>query len=281
MRTPQALNGELHGPVHLMIGGHWNYKTYWGETRATAWPSFGDVHLLLSKFLWRQGYVRVPELCSSDTAGEDCMPSCPSGVKNGRSARELLEASGVLGKAEWADYMNKTLYLEGGGHHTDEELLDELCHVGYPGEMFTSSAPQDPTFWPLHGNAERYVQALRYYKSEGLISFDETWDYDHGGGAASDTRRICDWSGVEAGTYDMPTCTEGVCSGHKVDDVLPFFGFEWVDGMKNAKKLYTNAEFYDLVSYTNKNLPYVYDSTTYWAGCTGKSMYTTYETFDA
>ena len=37
-------------------------------------------------------------------------------------------------------------------------FLELLSHVGHPGEMFTSAAPQDPTFWPLHGLAERLVQ---------------------------------------------------------------------------------------------------------------------------
>ena len=67
------------------------------------------------------------------------------------------------------------LFADYGTDLTFVSLLDELCRVGYAGEMFTSAAPQDPTFWPLHGNAERFVQYLRVLKAEGTITFNETW----------------------------------------------------------------------------------------------------------
>ena len=34
-------------------------------------------------------------------------------------------------------------------------VKETLCHVGHAGEMFTSSAPYDPIFWPIHGLADR------------------------------------------------------------------------------------------------------------------------------
>ena len=46
------------------------------------------------------------------------------------------------------------------------------CHF----EQFTSSAPQDPLFWPLHGNAERFVMYLRVLSKKGAISLDEVND---------------------------------------------------------------------------------------------------------
>ena len=269
-----GLNGFLHGPVHIMIGGHWNQKNFWGNNRDYSWPMYGDVHLLFSKFMWRQGYVKVPELCAADVPGDECMPSCNAAAIGDKSAREVLKTTRIYGGDGWGIPLNFSLttYTKGADSTleqlTDEDLLEELCHVGYPGEMFTSSAPQDPTFWPLHGNAERYVQALRYYKDAGYLrNFDETWTYEHGP-TPSDTHTVCDWSGVEKGSMELPTCTKGeTCSGHKADDLLPFTDMEWVDGV--ASKLFTNAEFYEKLSPFNKNLPYVYDSVTYWDGCSG------------
>jgi outer membrane protein insertion porin family len=52
-----ALNGELHGPVHIMIGGHWGMSDEWKGLGNDM--SFDDKFLLLSKWLWRQGFVRT------------------------------------------------------------------------------------------------------------------------------------------------------------------------------------------------------------------------------
>ena len=62
----RCLNGYTHGPVHIMIGGEWGHED---EGRHSAinqyglWRSF----LLLSKNLWRHGFVRCPSACSDDT----------------------------------------------------------------------------------------------------------------------------------------------------------------------------------------------------------------------
>merc|ERR1712091_453605 len=72
--------------------------------------------------------------------------------------------------------------------------------VGYPGELFTSAAPQDPLFWPLHGLAERFLQYARVLDALGAIDLDEAWRYKHRKNVASDTGVVCDWStGAHAG----------------------------------------------------------------------------------
>jgi len=271
-----GLNGALHGPIHIMVGGHWNMKHIWSRERVEAWGTWADNHLLLSKFLWRQGFVRIPESCSADTPGDECMPHCPAEITGSMTAREVLKAGRVWGDNGWSAQMNESFatYVPDTDNGevedlTDADLLDELCHVGYPGEMFTSSAPQDPIFWPLHGNAERFVQALRHYKDQGNITFDETWSYEHIQ-APSDTHLVCDWEGVEG--YGMPTCATGTCPGHKADDLLPFEGLHWAGGVQ--RMTYSNQEFYDAIDPLNTDMPYVYDSVLHWAACDDSSLYT-------
>merc|ERR1712070_1095179 len=90
-----ALNGALHGPVHIMIGGHWGFSSpIW--SRVTAYLGFTDAMLLLSKVLWRQGYVRCPSACSVDSPESECTCSCPAAILQGRSAVEVLNITGVL-----------------------------------------------------------------------------------------------------------------------------------------------------------------------------------------
>jgi hypothetical protein len=43
-----------------------------------------------------------------------------------------------------------------------DPMLSMLCSVGHAGEMFTSAAPYDPLFWPLHGLADRCVFACHF-----------------------------------------------------------------------------------------------------------------------
>jgi len=93
-----ALDGELHGPVHLMIGGHWGAKHYWKSFGAHVG---GDVMLLLAKVLWREGFARTPELCSQDTPASECVPSCPASIvtPNGEDMTPAL-AESILTKVK-------------------------------------------------------------------------------------------------------------------------------------------------------------------------------------
>merc|ERR1719181_436047 len=75
---------------------------------------------------------------------------------------------------------------------------------------------------------------------------------------------------------EMPTCTHGTCPGHKADDLLPFEGL-----MTNQDGLFSNEGFYKLTSPDNDEVPYVYDSLSYWAGCTDASMMVTYQLIES
>ena len=281
------LNGMLHGEAHIMLGGHWDYN------RPNLTMSTGNNGVLLtSKFLWRQGVVRCPSYCALDSPSSECQCSCPAAAKAAvlggadaaakhagdanSLAHAVLEATGVFTLSP----VFSTEWLHRSGLSGWDDLLSLLCHVGHPGEMFTSAAPYDPSFWPLHGLADRFLALKRLQKHYNATDFDETWGYDHRlATVASDTHVVCDWAGVDEDALDaadagsavkMPTCAKGACIGHGADDVLPF-------GLGDKGKTYfTNQEFYDYMSPTNSELPYVYDSLTSWPACAsqGISFYT-------
>ena len=258
------LNGLLHGPVHIMIGGQWyfnekhaNLTTLITASRLNQAAGF---FLLSSKFLWRQGYVRCPEYCSLDTPASDCSCTCPSAITGDRDPLELLSETGLL-------YLNNGWlrgdFLEKAGMDF-ADVWDMFCHIGHVGEMFTSAAPYDPTFWPLHGLAERFLTLKRIYAAEGLSHFNESWGYTHASTLASDTHVVCDWTNVTG--MELPTCAPGICPGHKAHDLLPMGGFI------NGTETYTNKEFYDFTSPFNAELPYVYDSFTKWDACLAQNI---------
>ena len=267
-----AVDGVLHGPVHLMIGGHWglNEKVVkfvnHPETPDGTKTVSPDNFLLLSKFLWRQGYIRVPKTCSADTPADECVASCPDDVIRGRSADKILEESGV--KEIWNEANSNTVNLDDTALSAFDidtaTILDGLCRVGYAGELFTSAAPQDPIFWTMHGNSERFLNLARLMKTAGILDFSEDWTYEHRV-IASDTGIVCDWEGVEG--MELPTCTMETCPGHREDDVLPFKHL-----VEGQDKMYTNREIYDMVYPGSNELPYVYDSLLYWEGCEAHSI---------
>lgn len=264
-----AINGELHGPVHLMIGGLWGLHAHanvWDELSNWGYEST-DSFLLFAKYMWRQGFIRTPEFCTSDVPHADCMPHCPSEITDGVNASAILANTGYSTVTPAVDNLEHALNdLDVSMKLRDKKILEVYCHIGSPGEMFTSAAPQDPTFWPLHGNAERYTQMIRILANKGVITFNNTWGYTHVD-SASDTNVICDWDGVTG--FDMPTCKKGVCSGHAEMDLLPFSNL-----IKGQDGLLSNKQFWDVVSPYNEDLPYAYDGLTTWNGCRNRSLVT-------
>ena len=232
-----------------------------------------DQFLLLSKFLWRQGFVRCPDVCSDDTPVSDCRCDCPDAiVERAGSAYELLDKAGVL--ELWSDDNVNDVFtdqpLTSPYNVTYDDLLDKLCAVGLPGEMFTSAAPQDPIFWPLHGNAERFLQYVRLLNETGNITLDATWGYEHQTHEGSDTHVVCDWSQVDAtDVTSMPVCRRDTCPGHKADDLLPYASLT-----DTQVGLYTNEEFYELTAPNSPDLTYVYNSLSYWPGCSNNHTFT-------
>jgi len=221
--------------------------------------------------LWRQGVVRCPSSCSADAPAADCACGCPA---TGGDAEAVLEKAGASALAPPQGQWLEKLRTE--GNFSADDALRLLCSVGTPGELFTSAAPQDPLFWPLHGLAERFLQYARVLKADGALGFDESWGYMHGPELPSDTGVVCDWSAVTPGSMEMPDCAKETCAGHKEDDTLPFEDLTTAQRAASKQlgrtKLYTNAEFYELVSPWSDAMPYAYDTLTYWPACSGGSL---------
>ena len=250
----RGANGQLHGPVHIMVGGHWGVDDAWKTYLAS--QKSNDYWLLLSKYLWRQGYVECPAACSDDAPRSACACACPALDAGDLDAATILVDSDVADLAppqgQWLEKLRRET------NFTEDDALRLLCAVGTPGELFTSAAPQDPLFWPLHGNAERFLAYARALAAAGELDLDETWAYDHAR-SPSETGAVCAWSGD-----GRPACAPGACPGHDRDDVLPF------DGLPGGPL--TNGGFYDLTRPGHPDLPYAYDSLASWPACAGDSL---------
>lgn len=255
------LNGRLHGPIHIMLGGHWmesntvNWELITNVTDDELFDLGWDAWLLQSKIMWREGLLRCPEKCSSDTPMEECVCDCPAEIIGNQSAYEYIQNSHIskLNGENTYKWVNELGY-------SWERVLAALCHLGHPGEMFTSAAPQDPIFWPLHGQSERFIQFVRSKARDGLLQLSEDWGYYHVNTVATDTRLVCDWENVTG--MELPTCLRHeTCPGHRGHDLLPF------DSIFDDGKQYSNLEFYTMIHPDSSVLPYVYDKLETWDGC--------------
>lgn len=239
-------NGATHGPVHILIGGAWGQGNLFEDDDVTM-AQMPD-KLLFFKVLWRKGWSRCPDSCD---LGVPCKCSVPQQYIDEYGAEYILKDTNI--------YYGLEKYLT----DADDDLLLKVLRAvedpGIAGEMFSSAAAFDPTFWPLHGQIERLLSLKRIMIEQGEVTdFDETWaftDYNKYSGAAY-LDGVCDWSKVAgSGDLTLPTCTmDVVCTGHNANDVLEFSGF------LNEGDSYTNQEFYDFIHPWNDDLPYTYDT---------------------
>jgi hypothetical protein len=211
----ECLNGATHGSVHVEIGGIWNWPTN---------SSIIDVEsryelLLISKNLWRQGFILCPDFCA-DADPDKCRCAFNFDAAESASSYEVLVSTGVI---EWIDMISESvvfddtvqqykiigLSADGEVEAWDELLYETLSQLGKVGEMYSSASPWDPTFWIIHGTAERLLHWRRLVaagQSPVVLSFNLTWGYVHSTVAASDTQLICDWTSVDQGHAALPTC---------------------------------------------------------------------------
>lgn len=265
-----CLNGATHGPIHILIGGQWFLNSALLENDHMVFQGglAGD-QLLLAKILWRKGYLRCPETCSKDTPAEKCLCSCPMEYRHGATPYEILVDKAevmhwVVETSRGGIYYNKT---EDHYHIMNKTLAEEevlwneillvLCNPGHPGEMYTSAAPYDPTFWLIHPSAERMLSWRRMLDHLSVHTFNQTWGYSHQGDP-SDMGQICEWDDVS--DFGLPYCYDSTCPGHNAADTTPFMG------IVEEGEFPTNEEIYAYVAPWNEELPYMYD-TYYWPHC--------------
>ena len=261
-----CLNGGTHGPIHILIGGQWFMNHSILTDSKSPFNGIAGPHLLLTKHMWRYGFLNCPEVCSSDTPSEHCTCSCPESVRGTSTPYEILAEKTplmhwVASHSQGTVFYNESNskyeivgYSESKTEKTWSELLNALCDPGHVGEMYTSAAPYDPLFWLIHPTAERMMGWRRYMSIKGWMPLNETWGYMHSDDT-SDLGRVCHWDNVSS--TGLPTCQVDTCPGHGEFDVLPF------PDLIETGKMPTNAELYEFINPLNPELPYTYDSFTY------------------
>ena len=222
--------------------------------------------------MWRQGFVRTPEPDACEAAGAEadaCRCACAVDPDDSSfDAYEFLEATHML---HWlGPVLDPQFYYDDAtdryrvlGKSDDEadvvwrRVVKALCDPQDVGDMFTSAAPADPLFWPIHTTAERLLHYRRLLDLNGIMNFTQDFRYEHAMSQdslitpPSDTGYVCDWS---SGDSSMPSCEKGVCAGHGANDLLPFGNFT------GRGDTYTNLEFYHYSAPDNEALPYLYDN---------------------
>jgi hypothetical protein len=224
-----------------MIGGAWDPTE---EDLSDGIKSLQSLtRVLLFKMLWRSGFTRCPTSCDDEST---CACAVPDAYWDEYGSTYMLEQSGVLSII--SSSISSEYY---------DDALEYLQQPGIAGEMFTSAAPYDPTFWPLHGSIERLVGRKRIMVYEGKATFDTTWGYDYDANPFY-LKGICDWSNVTSNSdLTLPSCdlsSSLICPGHNEDDTL-----EWTDFIGD-NETYTNIGMFDFLDPYNDDLPYTYDT---------------------
>lgn len=254
----ECMNGATHGPVHINIGGLWDKRPLGHLIQ----DDFGYQALLMSKNLWRQGYLRCPETCVEGvTAIEDCRCGCPRHLMGNLTAYDVLVnrthlinwVSQYAGSGVFWDRKEGRWHIRGYNSEKEDTAWDDLyellCDPGHVGDMFTSASPFDPTFWLIHPTIDRLMHYRRLVADR--MPFDETWAYAHSTTAPSDTGIVCHWDEVKT-ENELPTCVRDTCPGHRETDTIPFQNF------LGQEETYTNLEMFSFLSPTNIDLPYMY-----------------------
>ncbi|CAN0067281.1 unnamed protein product, partial [Ectocarpus fasciculatus] len=143
-----CLNGGTHGPVHIKVGGEWNNP----EENLAVKLGYSDSIPLMTKYLWRKGYLRTPKSCSVEEDGvgdsSTCRASCPAEVYEnlGMTPYDVLMdtlalhwiaqgAGGTIVYQEANDRFVIAGHEDDGAYSTEvwKRILHSLCDPGYVG----------------------------------------------------------------------------------------------------------------------------------------------------
>lgn len=102
----ECLNGLTHGPVHILTGGQWDNQ----EEDFIAKTGYYMLAPLITKFLWRKGYIRLPDRCNP---GDSCGASCPAHVYESRGMDEYDVLMDVHALA-WMSTLTRGKIVRGG-----------------------------------------------------------------------------------------------------------------------------------------------------------------------
>ncbi|CAM9580371.1 unnamed protein product [Ectocarpus fasciculatus] len=278
-----CLNAGVHGPVHNTMGGEWSNP----EEELTVQLGYSASVAILSKALWRQGYLRVPNTCLQGRDGSGnastCITSCPAELYESLGMTPydvLVDTSAAYWVAESAGgavmYDHDEDRFMVTGHEDDEDFQNEfwvrvlhsLCDPGRFGDQYSATSAYDPLFWVIHPTLDRLLGWRRKLAADhpDKWSFDDTWGYLDGN-MYGETRVVCDWSAVSDDPLAMPTCVEGNCEGHQAKEVLPF-----EIKLQGETVTMTNLEWYQFIHPDNDNLPYMYNEFS-WDHCAAGGYY--------
>lgn len=104
----ECLNGQAHGQVHVLIGGIWNKDI----TNSLIEESNAYNLLLMSKNLWRQGYVSCPSKCTSTDPTKICSCSYNQAGAGDITAYDVLANTGLF---NWIAQYSNLVYLDSTG----------------------------------------------------------------------------------------------------------------------------------------------------------------------
>jgi len=164
------ISQQAHGPIHLVTGGIAGTPKLLefakdlgvedsGASHDHVWSKLGAFFLMVARAAYRYDLLDLP---ASGSCSIDAATGQPVSSVAGGSCTWSCDAKKVM---ESAIYTNVFELYEFTGSFSDEnlfKLVDYFC-TGQAafGDHATSSAAADPSFFPVHGTVERYMDMMR------------------------------------------------------------------------------------------------------------------------
>ncbi len=202
------------------------------------------------KELFRGHDIETRHDCSITNGAADCGFSCVDEnydeVKT--KLKHFVDINDDLTEDELGSW--RTFVCEGDGYKI------------FAGDHLESASPSDPSFWPIHGNLEKLLQAK--YMAGGFDEFD--WPTEASASKNYLEGYVCDKPNCYNPDYgDEKSYYADCCKGHFEHDRL----LDFVTGNKSAGVGPTNRETLDSTNAASMNysMEYIYDNFA-WDHCT-------------